>query len=68
VKLFAGEQVRAGQIIIRQRGTKFYPGENVKRGQDDTLYAKKTGVVKFSDKKRTHFDGSKKYIKVVTVI
>lgn len=68
VKLFAGQKVKAGQIIIRQRGTKFYPGVNVKQGQDDTLYAKTDGVVKFSDKKRFHFDGSKKYIKVVTVI
>jgi large subunit ribosomal protein L27 len=68
VKLFAGEKVRAGQIIIRQRGTKFYPGTNVKQGQDDTLYAKKDGVVKFSTKKRFHFDGAKKYVKVVAVI
>jgi large subunit ribosomal protein L27 len=68
VKLFAGEKVRAGQIIIRQRGTKFFPGANVKQGQDDTLYAKKDGVVKFLDKKKFHFDGSKKYVKTVTVV
>ncbi|MEK7513047.1 MAG: 50S ribosomal protein L27 [Patescibacteria group bacterium] len=68
VKLFAGEVVRAGEIIIRQRGTKYYPGENVARGQDDTLYAKRNGVVKFLDKRRIHFDGSRKIVKVVAVV
>ena len=68
VKKFAGEKVNPGEIIIRQRGTKFYPGPNVSRGKDDTLYALKTGVVKFLNKKRNHFDGSKKSINVVTVI
>ena len=39
VKLFGGQSVKAGMIIIRQRGTKFMPGENVKKGKDDSLYA-----------------------------
>ncbi|MSP64768.1 MAG: 50S ribosomal protein L27 [Ignavibacteria bacterium] len=47
VKRFGGEHVTAGSIIVRQRGTKFHPGENVSRGGDDTLFALKDGVVKF---------------------
>lgn len=67
VKLFDGQAVRAGQIIIRQRGTKYHPGTNVKRGEDDTLYAGVSGTVKFLTKTKTCFDGTKKKIKVVTV-
>ena len=47
VKSFAGQFVRAGSIIIRQRGTKVYPGENVGQGRDDTLYALVDGIVAF---------------------
>ncbi len=47
VKEFGGEQVRAGNIIVRQRGTKFHPGRNVGRGKDDTLFALVDGYVKF---------------------
>lgn len=47
VKRYGGEYVRSGSIIVRQRGTKFYPGENVGRGGDDTLYALKDGTVAF---------------------
>ncbi|MEE8387191.1 MAG: 50S ribosomal protein L27 [Acidiferrobacterales bacterium] len=50
VKRYAGEQVLAGNILIRQRGTKFHPGTNVGRGKDDTLYAKINGVVEFRQK------------------
>lgn len=46
-KKFGGEQVRCGQIIIRQRGTKFHPGAGVKRGGDDTLFAVADGFVHF---------------------
>ena len=56
VKKYAGEKVLAGNIIIRQRGTKVHPGNNVGIGDDDTLFAKKDGVVKFErlgkDKKK----------------
>ena len=54
VKRYGGEQVLAGSIIVRQRGTKFHPGKNVGRGNDDTLFALVAGVVKFEpkDKKR----------------
>ena len=47
VKRFGGEQVIAGNIIVRQRGTKFHPGRNVGRGGDDTLFAMADGVVTF---------------------
>jgi large subunit ribosomal protein L27 len=68
IKKFDGEIVKPGEIIVRQRGTKFYPGLNVKRGQDDTLYALKSGSVKFTRKKRVHFDGSSKFVRVVNVL
>ena len=48
VKKFAGEYVKAGNIIVRQRGTKFHPGENVGRGKDDTLFALCDGTVEFT--------------------
>ncbi len=67
VKLFGGQKVSAGQIIIRQRGTKFHAGAHVRRGKDDTLYAAKDGVVKFVTKQKTHFDGSKRRVKFVGV-
>src|SRR6185503_9023189 len=47
VKRYGGEQVTAGNILIRQRGTKFHPGKNVGRGNDDTLYSRIDGYVKF---------------------
>jgi large subunit ribosomal protein L27 len=47
VKRFGGQRVNGGSILVRQRGTKFFPGRNVGRGSDDTLFAKTDGVVKF---------------------
>ncbi len=47
VKLFGGEVVRAGGIIVRQRGTKVHPGPNTKRGKDDTIFAIADGTIKF---------------------
>lgn len=47
IKCFGGETVKAGSILVRQRGTKFHPGMNVGRGGDDTLFAKMAGMVKF---------------------
>src|SRR5713101_3230347 len=52
VKRFGGEQVNGGSIIVRQRGTRFFPGQNVGRGKDDTLFAKQGGVVKFQNRGR----------------
>ncbi|MEZ5233451.1 MAG: 50S ribosomal protein L27 [Acidimicrobiia bacterium] len=51
VKAFAGTEVRAGAILVRQRGTKFHPGENVGRGGDDTLFATADGKVTFGASK-----------------
>ena len=47
VKRYGGEEIRAGGIIVRQRGTKFHPGRNVGRGRDDTLFATADGIVTF---------------------
>ncbi len=52
VKRYAGQVVTAGSILIRQRGTKFHPGTNVKRGTDDTLFSLIDGVVKFEKQGR----------------
>ncbi|NLA28624.1 MAG: 50S ribosomal protein L27 [Propionibacterium sp.] len=51
VKRFGGEQVNAGEIIIRQRGTRFHPGEGVGRGGDDTLFALVAGKVQFGSRR-----------------
>lgn len=67
VKLTDGEWAKAGAIIIRQRGTKYHPGVSVKKGNDDTLFALKSGFVKFSTKKLKKFDGSLKTTKIVGV-
>lgn len=64
-----GQAVMAGQIIIRQRGTKWRPGLNVKKGSDDTLYAATDGVVKFKKKQMPNFHGAlklKTFVHVVT--
>jgi large subunit ribosomal protein L27 len=52
VKRFAGQIVTGGSILVRQRGTRFHPGENVGRGKDDTLYAKVSGKVEFANRGR----------------
>lgn len=57
VKLYAGQTVRAGNILVRQKGNKFHAGENVGVGKDFTLFALKDGVVKFTEKQRTKYDG-----------
>jgi len=67
VKLFDGEKVKVGDVIIRQRGTKWLSGENIGRGNDDTLYALKTGNIKFITKKIKRFNGSKRVAKIVKV-
>ncbi len=67
VKLFAGQVVKSGQVIIRQRGTKYLSGVNVARGGDDTLYAKCDGVVQFKTVKKVRFDGNKRIAKMVYI-
>ena len=57
VKVYGGQTVSAGEVIVRQRGTKFHAGSNVRRGEDDTLYATITGTVKFVVRKVKRFTG-----------
>lgn len=57
VKVSAGQSVKAGFILVRQRGTKFHPGENVIRSKDDTLLALKDGIVQFQKRKTRKFNG-----------
>lgn len=57
IKKYAGESVTAGNIIVRQKGTKYFPGANVGMGTDFTIFAKADGVVTFSEKKQTKFNG-----------
>ncbi len=59
VKRFGGENVVAGNILVRQRGTKFHPGANVKIGGDDTLFAVANGIVKFETRR-----GNRKFVNV----
>jgi large subunit ribosomal protein L27 len=62
VKRYGGEAVEAGNIIVRQRGTKFHPGKNVGKGRDDTLFALADGVVTFETRGR-----NKKQVSVLPV-
>lgn len=68
VKVGDGEAVKTGAILVRQRGTAIHPGNNVKRGKDDTLFSITTGLVKFQRKKRQRFDGNLKMTTFVNVI
>jgi len=68
VKLQDGEFAKPGAIIIRQRGTKYHAGKNVKVGKDHTLFSIILGKVKFSSKKLTKFNGKLKEAKVVSVL
>lgn len=68
VKVHDGVLARPGQIIIRQRGTKFHPGQNVARGADDTLYAMAQGVVRFEKRRHWTVRGGNVRRAVVSVI
>jgi len=68
VKIFGNQKVKTGQIIVRQRGTKFHPGDNVKRGEDDTLFALRNGIVKFTAKKMKNYTGKLVIRKFVSVL
>ena len=68
VKLFGGQTAYPGNVIIRQRGTKYRPGFGVRIGGDDTIYAIRQGKIEFKRKKAVKFDGSKKLISVVNVV
>lgn len=67
VKVQDGQPIAIGQIIIRQRGTKYHPGKNVGKGSDDTLFALANGIVKFAQKSKTNFDRSRQKVTVVSV-
>ncbi len=67
IKIYAGQTAKTGMIIVRQRGTRYIPGKNVKRGSDDTLYAGKEGVVRFATKLKKLFNGTQRQVKVVNV-
>lgn len=61
VKIFGGQKVKQGAIIIRQRGTKYEPGLNVGLGKDHTIFAKAEGIVKFERKSKIKFTGNAIY-------
>jgi len=68
VKRSDGQAVTPGQILIRQRGTRYLPGKNVKRAGDDTLLSLVSGIVKFSTKKKVGFSGKVRMATVVSVL
>jgi len=68
VKIFGSEKVSVGNIIIRQKGTKFHPGKNVARGEDDTLYSLANGAVEFTKRKIKSFTGKIEKRQFVSVI
>lgn len=68
VKIFGGAKVLAGQIIVRQRGTKWHAGDGVARGGDDTLFALRDGQIEFSTAKPVNFTGNRQTRRVVSVV
>ncbi len=67
VKLFDGQKCRAGNILVRQRGTCFTTGENTMYGSDHTVFATKDGTVSYAQKRKKCFDGRSKTVKIVSV-
>ncbi len=67
-KLYAGEKVRPGMVIVRQRGTKILAGKNVGVGKDHTLFARASGTISFREVRKTRFDGNTRRKKIVDVI
>lgn len=68
VKIFGGAPIKTGQIIIRQRGTKYLPGDGVKLGNDDTIFSLRDGVVKFQKKAVFNFTTQSKKKQIVSVV
>ncbi len=66
-KLYDGQEAKAGSVIVRQRGTKIMAGRDVAIGKDHTLYALKPGFVKFTNKRKLNFDGTKTVRKVANI-
>ncbi|OGG45542.1 50S ribosomal protein L27 [Candidatus Kaiserbacteria bacterium RIFCSPHIGHO2_01_FULL_50_13] len=67
VKRADGQEVYIGEVIVRQRGTKILPGKHIGVGKDHTLFARKSGVVKFSTVRKTNFDGNSARRKMVSI-
>ena len=67
VKIFGGQKINTGNVIVRQRGTKYHAGKNVRIGKDDTLYAVKSGKVAFQKKKIRGFHGGLRTKTIVNV-
>jgi len=68
VKIHDGQEAKIGQIVIRQRGSKYLVGRNIKKGADDTLFASRDGVVRFTTKNKKGFNGRTRTAKVVSVL
>ncbi len=68
VKKYAGEKVKTGDIIVRQRGARFIAGPGTKRGGDDTIFSLRVGTVAFRAKRKIRFDGSRGRINEVSVL
>jgi large subunit ribosomal protein L27 len=68
IKISDGEKAETGNVIVRQRGTKVIAGENTKIGKDHTIFAAKSGVVKFSSTRKKDFDGKTTRRKMVSVV
>lgn len=68
VKIFGNQVVKTGQVIIRQHGTKYHAGKNVRMGADSTLYSLANGLVKFQNKMVKKFHGNLKKTRVVSVV
>ncbi len=68
LKRFGGQAVTVGQIIVRQKGTKWHAGQNVSTGRDFTLFAAKDGVVQFTEKRRKKFNGESQRDTIVHVL
>ena len=68
VKIFGGQIAKSGSIIVRQKGTKFRAGQNIKRAKDDTLFSLVAGTVSFKKKKVKRFNGQLKQATFVSII
>ncbi len=68
VKKYGGEKVKAGNILVRQRGSEIRPGDNVMQGKDFTLFAIANGIIKFTERKLKRFDGRIKKTKFIHVL
>jgi len=68
VKIYAGQKAKNGSIIVRQRGTKILPGKNTLLGKDHTIFSKKDGIVSFTTKRKTGFNGKTVVKKVANII